>query len=212
MDREERLYRRTARLRDRTERQIDRMNRDYAMSSDRRRDYAYANRDSRASREYAVRGPVPDYNGYDRAYRDGHYERSREYAGVYGSVPFRMTGTETYPDARDYRDGSAKLETKDLDTWISTLLRHLDTDEKETFKMEKVIKRAKEMGDEFDKYSEDELYATTLMAYTDYKAVTGRNGLDASIHLAKGFLCDSDAAVQYGEKLATYYDCIVVGD
>ena len=78
--------------------------------------------------------------------------------------------------------------------------------------MEKVIKRAYDMSIEFDKFSEEEFYVTVLMLYTDYKDTIGKGNAEIYIKLAKDFLCDEDAELQYGEKLAAYYEDIVIGE
>lgn len=46
--------------------------------------------------------------------------------------------------------------------------------------------------------------------YTDYKNTLGKGNVDIYIRLAKDFLCDEDASVKYGEKLAVYYEDIVM--
>lgn len=45
---------------------------------------------------------------------------------------------------------------------------------------------------------------------TDYKNTLGKGNVDIYIRLAKDFLCDEDASVKYGEKLAVYYEDIVM--
>lgn len=153
-----------------------------------------------------------DYQG------NGDYgQRNREYYGNYGNVPFYMKAEENYADGRryyrnDYASGEATLEKKDIDEWVEKLISQLDQEEKEVFKMENVINKAKGMGEKFEHYSPEELYVSTLMTYTDYKNRIGKNSVDIAIGLGKDFLCDKDSQLKYGEKLATYYDCIVMGE
>lgn len=160
------------------------------------RDYHYNDMaESRGRYDYAT------YQNRDNArdYRDN--QRVREYNGSYGNTPFEMTSREDY-----------KLERDDIDLWVEKLIRELEQDEKSTFRMETVIRKAKELGERFDNYNEDELYAATLMIYTDYKNRLGKNNIDMAIKLARDFLNDKDSALQGAEKLATYYDCIILGE
>lgn len=153
---------------------------------------------------------------------DGHHRGGRGYYGSYGDTPFYVREEEMYGD-RDYRRdrnyerdfgyerdyGEGKLSRRDIDEWVEDLMKQLATDEKEMFKIDKVVKKAEELGIKFDKFNEDELYVTTLMFLTDYKSTLGKGNIDMYIRLAKDFLCDEDAGVRYGEKLAAYYDFIV---
>lgn len=135
---------------------------------------------------------------------DYAYDRTREYMGSYGSVPFYIRGSESY----DYGD---RLSKDELYRWIDKLLSTMQVDEKEMFKIDRIIKRASELGIKFDKFTEDELYVTVLMLFTDYKATLGKGSVDTYIKMAKDFLCDEDAGVRYADKLASYYDFIVEG-
>lgn len=79
--------------------------------------------------------------------------------------------------------------------------------------MQKVMPLEETLTDirvEFNKFNEDEFYVTVLMMYTDYKNTLGKGNVDIYIRLAKDFLCDEDASVKYGEKLAVYYEDIVM--
>lgn len=161
---------------------------------------------------------------------DRMFDRNREYYGAYGNTPFYIRSGEDYSRSnyghgdygrmRDYNIGDYArgyrndygLEDEDINDWVEKLLVELDPEEREIFKMDKVIKKAEEMGEKFDKYSEKELYIATLMTYTDYKNRIGKNNVDVAIGMGKDFLCDPDTKVKYGDKLATYYDCIVMGE
>jgi hypothetical protein len=88
----------------------------------------------------------------------------------------------------------------------------LDPKDKEMFTKEKVMKKAESMGIPFEDFSEEELYLTTLMMYTDYNKTLGSANLDIYMKLAKDWLMDDDVEVKGSEKLAKYYDEIVMGD
>lgn len=156
-------------------------------------------------------------NSMGRYTRDGHH-MPRGYYGEYGDTPFyvREDNMYDYGRGRDYSYGREypdygedKLNKRELDEWIDKLLKELSPDEKEMLKFDKIIKRAKDMGIKFEKMTEDEFYVTVLMVFTDYKDSIGKSNLDMYIRIAKDWLCDPDAGVQYGEKLAAYYDYIV---
>lgn len=115
-----------------------------------------------------------------------------------------------YDYGMDY--GEEKLSSQDLTEWMHDLMDELDHDEKEVFKKERALQRAKEMGVEFSKYSEMEFYVTFLMCYTDYKRTIGKGNMEYALSLAKEWLEDKDAGVKYGEKLAVYYDSIVCAE
>ena len=74
-----------------------------------------------------------------------------------------------------------------------------------------IMKKAQEMGIKFDKFTEEEFYTTVLMLYSDYKSSLGTANADIYLKLAKDWLCDEDAEMQYGEKLAAYYESVVEG-
>lgn len=205
---------------------------DYLMSRDRRmlpRDYARERRENEMGMDYARSRRRNSRGQYMRDSRyepymeeDGHYGMGRGYYGSYGNTPFYVREEEMYGD-RDYRRdrnyekdygyerdyGEGKLSKRDIDEWVEDLMKQLATDEKEMFKIDKVVKKAEELGIKFDKFTENELYVTTLMFLTDYKSTLGKSNIDMYIRLAKDFLCDEDAGVRYGEKLAAYYDFIV---
>ena len=104
------------------------------------------------------------------------------------------------------------LSNQELDEWKRDLMSHINDTSKGLFTDAAIIRKATEMGVMFDKYTEAELIVTTLMLYTDYCKVIGKGNFDKYIKLADAFLCDEDAAVFGGEKLAMYHDCIVMGE
>lgn len=150
---------------------------------------------------------------------NGDYERSREYYGVYGDTPFHIQGVENYYSDRNYdmrmRDygETDRLSKDDLEDWCEDLMSELDQEEKEVFKMDRVIQKAKEMGVQFGKhFDEEEFYVLALALYDDYKKTIGKNSVEMTILLTKDWLHDKDSALKGGEKLAVYYDEIVTAD
>ena len=110
----------------------------------------------------------------------------------------------------DYGDYGETLSDKELDHWCEKLKKHLDDQEKQMFHKDIIAQKAKQMGMQMHGFGEKELEVATLMAYTDYKDVIGRNP-DMAIRLGYDWLKDDDVAVKGAEKLAVYYDEIVMG-
>lgn len=173
-------------------------------------DYNYSR-----SRDYEYEGP--EYPNRDMAMRrDGHY------------YPFEITGKMGYEEemfdpyyqdmmydyargrGRDYA-GAEMLSNRELMDWSQKLMQDVEEKDKAFFKYENVEKKAKDMGIQFDKFSFDEFYTTVLMMYTDYCKTLGTANMDTYLRLAKDWLCDEDVAMRYGEKLASYYDNVVMG-
>lgn len=191
----------------------------YVTSRDpRRRDRMHGMEDYNYSRgrDYEYEGPeYPNRERDERMYRDGHY------------YPFEITGkmgyeeemyTPYYQDmmydyrgrGRDYA-GAEMLSNRELMDWSQKLMQDVEEKDKAFFKYENIEKKAKDMGFKFDKYTFDEFYTAVLMSYTDHCKTLGTANMDIYLKLAKDFMEDSDTAVKYGEKLATYYDTIVIG-
>ncbi len=142
------------------------------------------------------RGRYMDY-GYDYNYDMG-YDYARRY------------GRRDYGDyAGDYGENLTKEE---LEHWKKKLMKEVDEKDKQYFSKEMISQKAKQMGMNFDKFSEEELELTTLMMYTDYCKTLGTSNMDLYVRLAKDWLEDKDVAVKGGEKLAVYHDCIVEGE
>ena len=78
------------------------------------------------------------------------------------------------------------------------------------FTKEAIVQRVKQMGKPMENFGEKELEVTTLMVYTDYKNSIGQNP-DLAVKLAYDWLADKDVKVKGAEKLAVYYDEIVMG-
>lgn len=149
----------------------------------------------------------PDY--YDMDYEMD--ERERDYAmdsrrgGRYDRYPFEMSGRV---GDRHY---SRMLSRQEISKWTKKLMSEIDDKEKQFLKMENIIRRAEDMGIKFEEFNEDEFYVTVVMMFSDFGKAMGTMNPDMYIKLAKYWLCDEDAEVQYGEKLAAYYDAIVLG-
>ena len=136
-----------------------------------------------------------DYRGrYDRysterPYRD--YEYDREYP--------RMEHDEAY-------DGEERDYEEKLKEWINKLKK------KDRFgsTKEDIIRKAKSMDVKFDKFDEDEFYATYLMMVSDYKHVA--NDPHHYLAMAKEWLMDDDVELTGSDKLCAYLYTIVLGE
>lgn len=217
-----------------------RMDRGMDYGDMRGRDYEMAqnpNMDMRGNYRYNRMGGMArgDY-GYDGHHypmqggRSGNYEPVEfmgyctGYAGGkedygYRNYDMRMRGGRDYGyhmydrydyGYDDYGDYGETLSDKELDHWCEKLKKHLDDQEKQMFHKDAISQKAKQMGMQMHGFGEKELEVATLMAYTDYKDVIGRNP-DMAIRLGYDWLKDDDVAVKGAEKLAVYYDEIVMG-
>ena len=176
---------------------------------------------ARVRRDYERGGQhTRDYN-YDMRMRDGHHLMRQ---GVSTYYPIEAMGTfngyygmpEDYEDMRGRRDygydyDSGMLEDEDIEHWTEKLKHEVEEKDKQFFTKENIKKKAMEMGIKFDKFSLEEFMVTTLMVYTDYCKTLGTANMETYLRLAKDWLCDEDAGIKYGEKLAAYYDYIVEG-
>lgn len=141
-------------------------------------------------REYKSRR---DYDErMDRRYDefDREYERDRRYDGHYPEF----------------------LSDKELMKWSKKLLNDIDEKYKNMFEYESVERKSKELGIRFDdEMTYDEFYTTALMLFTDFYKALGTTNPDLYIRIAKAWLCDDDAELTGGAKLAAYYHHIVKG-
>jgi hypothetical protein len=144
--------------------------------------------------------PEQDY-GYDM-----RYDMARGGRGRMGG-----RGRDYGYDYDDYGDYGETLTEEELDKWCKKLKSQLDEREKQMFSKEMISQKAKSMGKQMEGFGEKELEVATLMVYTDYKNTIGQNP-DIAIKLAYDWLTDKDVAVKGAEKLAVYYDCIVMGE
>ena len=136
-----------------------------------------------------------DYRRYDREYRDERNYRDYEY----DRERYGMEHDEMY-------DGDHKEYEHELKEWIKKLQR------KDRFGSTKddIIRKAKSMDVKFDKFDEDEFYATYLMMVSDYKHVA--NDPHHYLAMAKEWLMDDDVALTGSDKLCAYLYTIVLGE
>jgi hypothetical protein len=149
-----------------------------------------------------------EFMGYCSGYYgapQGDYGRGRDYG-----YDMRGRGDYGYDYGYDYGDYGETLSEKELDEWCHKLKGQLDEREKQMFSKEMIAQKAKQMGKQMEGFGEKELEVTTLMVYTDYKNSIGQNP-DLAIKLAYDWLTDKDVAVKGAQKLAVYYDEIVMG-
>lgn len=169
----------------------------YGNMSDSRYDYADYRRDGEYDRKY-----YSDYDYYPYDMRDYNY--SGDYA--------RRRSSTTGRYMRDYADSEKGLSNEELMEWSKELMREVEEKDKPYFTAENIRRKSQEMGIKFDKFTFEEFYTTALMVYTDYSKTLGTANMDIYLRLAKDWLCDEDAEMQYGEKLAAYYDSVVEGE
>lgn len=152
---------------------------------DRAMDYGHDNTESSRS----------DYRRYDRRYDDEAYDRGYEY----DRERYGMGDDEAY-------DGDTKDYEKKLKEWIQKLKK------KDRFGSSKddIIRKAKSMDVKFDKFDEDEFYATYLMMVSDYKHVA--NDPHHYLAMAKEWLMDDDVELTGSDKLCAYLYTIVLGE
>lgn len=182
-----------------------------------RRDYASRRMDRGYEMDYAGRYGDREYDSnYDYTdYPEYDYARTgRNRDRGYGNMTDYARGR-----SRDYGRGSYYgfydgdyLEDDDLMEWSKDLMKEVEEKDKAFFSKENMERKAEEMGIKFDKFSFPEFYTTALMMYTDYHATLGTSNMEVYLKLAKDWLCDEDAELQYGEKLSAYYESIVEGE
>ena len=106
----------------------------------------------------------------------------------------------------DYSSEDPKLKYKEeLEKWIKKMKN------KDRFQISKqeVISRAKQMGINFEEFTEEEYYAIYLAMVTDYKNIG--NDPQKYLDLAKQFLEDDDIELSPSEKVYAYLNYIVLG-
>lgn len=171
------------------------------------------------------RNPYGSRGGYVTSRRPGRRDRG-SYEGTFRGQTDRYMNdrymNDRYSRMHDMYDDDMSsgmdyaaehvLSDAELEEWKLDLLRHINDSSKGMFTDAAIVRKAAEMGVMFDKYTEPELIVTTLMLYTDYCKVIGKGNFDKYVKLADAFLCDEDAALTGSEKLATYHDCIVMGE
>lgn len=176
--------------------------------------------------DYRVDMRYEDMRGGDMHYGGGRggyepVEFMGYCSGYYGEPQDRGRGMDygrmDYGRGRDYGyhdyggDYGTTLTEKELDEWCKKLKEQLDEREKQMFSKDAIMQKARQMGKSMEGFGEKELEVAVLMVYTDYKHTIGQN-VDTAIKLAFDWLLDKDASVRGAEKLAVYYDCIVVDE
>lgn len=163
--------------------------------------------------DYEENRGYEDMNGFPFEVR-GNFDmrdlaRRRNSRGQYMSDR-EMDGHYQMPYMMDFAN-SMKLSKEELKEWIEDMTDELEPQYKHLYTKENVEQVANQMQIDFDKFSPLELLASTLIMATDYAKSVGQADINRNVAMGKEFLCDKDASVRYGEKLATYYDSIVVG-
>ena len=204
---------------------------DYAQhqnsSMDMRGDYRYDNVYDMA-RGYDRASQDMRYDGhYPMGHRQGAYEPVEFMgycSGYYGSPNHRGNDYgydmrydrrgmgRDYGDYRydDYGDYGETLSDKELEEWCHKLKSQLTDQEKQMFSKEMIMQKAKALGRPMEGFSEKEVEVVAIMLLDDYKKTLGANP-DIMVKLAFDWLDDKDAKVKGAEKLAVYYDEIVMG-
>lgn len=147
-------------------------------------------------------GSMPDNRMADQHYREPY--RANEYQGYTQGV------VSYYPSHPDFASQDYHMEDeeykKELHQWIEKLKA------KDTFRVskEQIIRQAKSMGVNFNKYSEDEFYAVYLMHLSDYPGLM--SDYISYIKMAKFWLDDDDVEYRGTEKLCGYLTHIVIGE
>lgn len=144
-----------------------------------------------------------DRNDYGYEYEE---DEERDYVGGedYGY-------NYEYDYGYDYAD-APKLTKRDIMEWKHELV-NADGTKGEHFKIEHIMKAAKDMGIRFHEYDEKELCLAVNMLYSDYCEVlkpfiSPDKELYAYVAMGKAFLEDEDAP-EGSTKLALYYHYVV---
>lgn len=196
--------------------------------NDRMRDYMDSRMYDRGMNSGYDRGYDRNYDRMDETMMDGRNpygsrggyitsrrprgDRAYEYEGTFRGGDHAMYDDyRMYPPMmygrRDYAS-SNRLSTKELEAWHRKLMSQVGDSSKDMLSEDKILKKAKEHGIKMDKFNEDEFIVTVLLMYTDYWETAGRGNIDMYVKLAEDFLCDEDAKIKGGEKLAAYFDAI----
>lgn len=161
---------------------------------------------------YDSRMGYPD-GTYDNARGPMHFESDRYDDDDYPMMDNRRRRSASTGRYMSDRHSSRPLEEEHIERWTRSLMGELEEKDRQMLKMDSIIRRAKEMGISFEKFTEEEFYVTLLMLHTDLAKAFGPSiTLDHWIKAAKAWLCDPDAALRYGKKLAAYYNSIVEDD
>lgn len=199
------------------------------MNSDRRgRDYGrdYNDRDmSSYDRGYQDGRSYTD-NAYQRGYRTGR-DYGEDYAHDYG-YEYTVHGGDSrrdygdrpqvenfrrvYGEGNDY--GKMKITRHDMED-IERMTKNADGSMGFHFDENKVRTTAERIGTDVNKYSVETFSVAMNMMYADYCNVAKKMGVDRPefyAEMAKAFLDDKDYDGEPGEKMYTYYMCIMKKD
>jgi hypothetical protein len=180
--------------------------RDYGMGDMARNDYGYDGHHGMHGGRQGGYEPV-EFMGYCSGY---YGSPEQDYArGGRRDYGYDMRYGRDY-GYDDYEDYGSTLSNKELEEWCHKLKSQLTEQEKQMFSKENIMQRAKAMGKPMEGFGEKELEVATIMVFTDYKQTIGNN-IDLAIKLAYDWLTDKDVKVKGAEKLAVYYDEIVMG-
>jgi hypothetical protein len=156
-----------------------------------------------------------EFMGYCQGYAGspdhGDYRGGRDYGyDMRGGYGRRDYGDYGYDYGYPYGDFGEVLSEKELEHWCKKLKENLSEQEKQMFSKEVISQKAKQMGKQMEGFGEKELEVVTLMLLDDYKRTLGANP-DTMIKLAFDWLNDQDASLRGAQKLAVYFDEIVMG-
>jgi hypothetical protein len=140
-------------------------------------------------------------------YCSGYYGAPQ---GDYGYHDMRGRRDYGYGYGYPYGDFGETLSEQELESWNKRLMEQLDEREKQMLHKDTIIQKFKQMGKPMEGFGEKELYTATLMWYTDNKEFFGQN-VDFAVKGGYAFLADKDTKVRGAEKLAVYFDEIVMG-
>lgn len=155
-----------------------------------------------------------DYRASNKEYPYGQQDRRiMNDGGYFDPMMYDMPYYDyNYQDYGYYGDYGKNLSHEELEQWKSMLMRQVDDKDRQTFDINAVTQKAKQMGIQMHNFNEEELVVAMLIVYTDYGKILKQyvgNNMDIYIHLGAAFLNDEDSAVKGSEKLSVYYDCVV---
>ncbi len=185
---------------------------------DYRGDYRRDRRDY--GEDYMDRRDRNDYRrDYGEDYRRDRRDRRRDYdeddgGGYRRNSMGRFTDRAGSEDMSGHEEEEVYLKKEDAERWVKRL-ENEDGTRGAHFEKNKVKEAMKNMSS--GKFSEDDMYVTVNMLYSDYCAILHpyishepEKELQFYAKMARAFLEDKDGP-EPSEKLALYYYCIVEG-
>ena len=193
-----------------SEQDYARNGRDY--ESGRQSDMARGNYGDMRDMHYSEREgnfrPVEAMGYFTGYYGGGDYGR-RDYGDYNYDMRYDMRGRGGRDYGYDYAgDYGENLSNEELEHWCKKMMSKLDEREKQMFSKETILQRAKNLGIQFDKFSEMEFYVNTVKNYTDHKKSIGENP-EMAVKLARDDFNDEDGQFKGSEWLAVYFDTFV---